>query len=181
MRILCAMVAILLLLPAAVCADSILLFAEPTIDICAKDATPFSVTSVYIMHAFTAGSTASAFMINDTSGLVRLGSSCSGLSVDGSTPYDGVYIQYGSCVTGTFAICRLDFFNATGQPVPGCYQLTVENHPFEDAVLAYDCSGTPMNVGSGAFFTFDIGGKPCFDCDIAVEETTWGAVKALYR
>jgi hypothetical protein len=111
--------------------------------------------------------------------MLEAGSSCDQLSITGS-PFTGVSLSYGSCLTETFQICQLNLFHLSGDPIPGCYQLRVLGYP-GDTPLVVDCSANEVPA-AGGFFTFDVEGKlDCWDCTTPVESRTWGAVKALYR
>jgi hypothetical protein len=160
-------------------ADSIALYAETYDGVCAKASAPFAINTVYVFHTLSTGAKGSSWLIENTSGMQGLGSTCGQLTITGDV-FTGIVVSYGSCLTGTFAICQVDLFNLTTGAIPGCYQLRVLGYP-GNAPLVVDCNDNEIAAGGG-FFTFDIEGKPnCWDCTTPVEPTTWGRVKSLYR
>jgi len=159
-------------------ADTIALYEEPYSEICAKPSVPFQVNYVYVVHTMSSGATGSSWRIENTSGMIAVGSSCGQLSIQGDA-FTGISIQYGGCLTGTFMICQLSLFHVSAEPIPDCYQLNVRGYP-GDTPMVVDCNDNAV-AAAGGFFTFDIGNKPCWDCTTPVENHTWGRVKALYR
>ena len=159
-------------------ADTIALYEEPYSEVCAKPSFPYQINNVYVVHTMSSGATGSSWRIDNTSGMIGVGSSCGQLTIDGDA-FTGISIQYGGCLTGTFMICQLSLFNVSTGPIPDCYQLNVRGYP-GDVPLVTDCNNS-VNAATGGFFTFDIEGKQCWDCTTPVENHTWGRVKALYR
>jgi len=179
MRSILLLASCLVLLAGPARADSIALYRDLNADMCAMPSLPLQPHTVYVFHELSAGATGSSWRIANTTGMLSLGSSCDGLSITGD-PYTGISLSYGSCLTGTFAICELVLMKLSSDPIPGCYQLRVLGYP-DNAPMVTDCSDNPIAAGGG-FFTFDFEGKiNCWDCSTPVESTTWGRVRAMYR
>ena len=164
-------------------AEQIALWDTPISGRCALEAPAGVPLSVYVVHTLSPGAKGSSWRIENTSSVLSLGGSCTGLSITGD-PFTGISVSYGSCLTGTFAICQLTFLKITASPIPGCYHLNVLPSPPEASVGIVGCDDTPRSA-VGGYFSFDPDPEnkipPCDDCTTAIDPTTWGAVKALYR
>ncbi|HEU4365307.1 MAG TPA: hypothetical protein VFT13_07560 [Candidatus Krumholzibacteria bacterium] len=167
-----------LLLAGPARADSIALYADAGAGACAKPSVPFQVNTVYVFHTQATGAAGSSWRIENTSGMAGLGSTCGQLVISGDV-FTGISVSYGGCLAGTFPICQVELLSLTAGPIPDCYQLNVRGYP-GDTPLVSDCSDNETPA-TGGFFTFDIEGKPCWDCTTPVESSTWGRVKAMYR
>ena len=164
-------------------AEQIALWDTPISGVCALEAPAGVPLSVYVVHTLSPGAKGSSWRIENTSSVLSLGGSCAGLSITGD-PFTGISVGYGSCLTGTFPICQLNFLKMTAGIVPDCYHLNVRPFPLEASVTVVGCDDTPRSA-PGGYFTFDPDPEnknpPCDDCTTATAPTTWGAVKALYR
>jgi hypothetical protein len=132
--------------------------------------------NVYIGHTNSSGATASAFRIDHPATLIFLGEiQAQGLKIGSSE--DGVGLSYNTCLNGTFLILTVTYFD---QGTPPCALMTIlgdSTHP-SGQVAIVDCDETA--------FRFDQGGQARVNpdgtcqCNVPVEETTWGGIKALY-
>ena len=169
-------------------ADHISVFADQVGTQCTltNPVVPPGSNNFYIVHQFNEGSTASQFKVADTTGL---------FFIQFTTPYlmlgvwnDDLSLAYGGCVVGQHVLGTLSFL-WFGTPIPtGCTN-TLEVVPaplsaIPGQIALVDCALPSGNLeaasGGRAFFSVNPECGP--DCmKLAVEETTWGGVKALYR
>jgi hypothetical protein len=116
-------------------------------------------------------------MLVPAAGWVHLGDNWNfqaiGLSID------GVSVAYGSCFVGPIALGSINFFGAA---VPGCSMISIVADPNSPSgeIEGVDCQVVPEK-------TFPTGGagrvnsdQTC-DCNVPVQDTTWGGIKALYK
>ncbi len=162
-------------------ADHIGIYPEQVATVCVgPPPAPFTNASVYVVHQFSTGSTGSGWSVGvDLNGLVYVGSACISNPLIGD-PINGAHFSYGGCLSAPITVCRIDFLYASPQPVAGCYHLQVEPYPGDTAVQVFDCADNAHDA-TGGYFSFELSVIFCDDCAVAVETTTWGAVKALYR
>jgi hypothetical protein len=140
-----------------------------------------TLTYVYVVHVSSGGATASEFMapkpacwtgatwIQDIEVYGMPGNSQTGKS-----------IGYGACLIGTIHILTIVYFSQ-GLAEPCCVYpvLAVPWSPGGQLLVA-DCD---FNAVPAIGLTATVNGNatcPC-GCPVPVEETTWGAVKALYE
>ncbi len=136
------------------------------------------LTQYYIVHVHTTGSTASQFSapkpacftatyLSDTNMFaVTIGNSQTGTSVG-----------YGSCAVGARHVMTINYFT-NGQTPPCCYYPVLPDpYAVPLAILTADCSNQLRTATGG---TGIIKSGPSCQCGVAVEESTWGQVKALY-
>ena len=91
----------------------------------------------------------------------------------------GKSIGYGSCLTGTLHILTIVYF-AQGLSEPCClYPVLPDPNVPSGEIEIGDCD---YNTVFGVGLVTTINGDPTCPCGypVAVEETTWGGVKALY-
>ena len=104
---------------------------------------------------------------------------------------NGLAVCYGTCTTGDQIIAQVQYL-ATGTEV-NCSQVHVVPFPGSDTVEVLLCNGAPMAAYSrdlmlvsatacGCPQTVLYAGTPhSFGCTVAVAQSTWGSIKALYR
>ena len=144
-----------------------------------------SLIQVYIFHTHTTGSTASMFKMEIPPSAVwnHLGDQWNMPTTIG-TSVAGVSLGYGSC-QGQVADIHLgtvNFFTNTASAV--CDLISIIPHPGAPTGLVemVDCS-----LPSPIKYTLTKGGQGRVNndgscsCTVAVEETTWGGIKALYN
>ena len=155
--------------------------------------------NVYIRLTFNSGAAAARFRLEPGPGI-------SMAYVSESSPYSsvgfafaGISVCFGGCVTGDALIATVTFLTF-GTDTP-CSELRVVPHPGAQTVEVLKCNGSTVAAYAQglAIAPPDIEGFPIFcecptphlfpgtpmpfDCTppVAVEPTTWGRVKALYR
>jgi hypothetical protein len=159
-------------------ADGFFIYRDLQATSCVGPSRP-ELNTVYVFHYAPYGARGSMWAVQNTTGMILVGWTSEELTI--GEPFGGLAYDYEECLAGQFPICELKFFKFSGEPIPGCNQLTVINHPQEADILALDCA-LQEQIASGGRFTFDPDNKPlCNDCVIAVESKTWGSVKALFR
>ena len=129
---------------------------------------PGFTTTATIVHQFSSGATGSRFKLTLPAGsnffafntpYVPIGSLTSDLS-----------LGYGQCLVGAFALGSI-----VAVLSPGIMQVTAaDNFP---NIIYTDCNFGELPASGGAG---EVGSSICHCC-FAVESSTWGKVKALYR
>jgi hypothetical protein len=179
-----AIVLCVLLLAAPAGASRIGIYDSPAAGSCSLNRfTSAQLVSVYIVETQSTGSAGASFRVDaELPGLMVdiawtwLG----GICVGNCNPYEGAWVGR-ACSTDNWVMYRLDFLSDLVTRGTGCYHLNVVGFPDND-VLVYDCNDQASPV-TGGYFSFTDGYAVCDDCSppLAVESTTWGAVKSLYR
>lgn len=145
------------------------------------DASP-SLLSLFVIHKHTVGATASQFGVSLTGGSTMTftgATAASGMLLLGTPPTD-ISIAYGGCVAGDFLIANVTYFG--GGSSPACSGIRFDASPFspiagEVALVECDFETVSVVPTGQAIINPDV---TC-QCSTAVNTTTWGAVKALYR
>jgi hypothetical protein len=138
--------------------------------------TAFAPISVYVVHKFTPGATASRWKIVDTSTLFQAGNTSPYAVLGG--PYTGASVGYGTCLNGAIVAMTLNYI-WFAQAI-SCGKLEVVNDPIVPTIITTDCNFADKTATGGQFF-FNPNGT-CTNCnEVATEATTWGTIKALYR
>jgi len=100
-----------------------------------------------------------------------------GMSAIGTSP-NGIAISYQACRTGDIPILRVTYqLFGTSSP---CSFLQAGAYPGTDFIETMDCSFDSYPVEGGALVVNSNESCPC-QGPVAVQPTTWGQVKALYR
>jgi len=148
--------------------------------------TPPGVNNFYIIHKFNPGSTASQFRVADTTGLFFVQFTTPFLAL-GTWDAD-LSLAYGGCVVGDVGLGTLSFLWFGTPPPPGCTStleiLPAPTSPLPGQIALVDCATPSGNLvpASGGRVFFSASTECGFACQkLAVEATTWGGVKALYR
>ena len=136
------------------------------------------LVQVHMFHLWTDGSTACTFQLVVPAGYTHLGDIMNYAAIIDNT-VAGISIGYGTCVPGPN---YLGYANFLGAIAPACSYISIVPHPSAPSgdIEAVDC-----NVPEVKFFP--TGGQgivnPTVDCDcnVPVEETTWGGIKSLYQ
>ena len=147
---------------------------------------PPGSNNAYVIHRFNVGSTASQFKVIDTSGLFATTQTFPAGYLTIGTWNTDLSIAYGGCVIGDHVVATLSFL-WFGAPVNCGQTLAVApapTSPIPGEVALVDCaqpSGNLETATAGTFFLTS--GCPSGPCDLGTptEQSTWGAVKALYR
>ena len=139
-----------------------------------------SLVTVHFVHVHHTGATASQWML-DLGGLpwTHLGdlwntATSIGLSVE------GVSLGYGACFSAPYAMGSANFFGSTA---PACSVIRIVADPLAPTggIEGVDCVLPKPNKNVPTGGTGIVNGDETCNCNIPVEETTWGGVKALYR
>ena len=146
------------------------------------------VANVYVLHKWTDGATASEFQVNLPACMVWLADN-SPFTLKSGNFKDGTSIPYQTCLDTQGGPISLGFmiFSLTGA-CPPCTYMTVAENPFSlpaplpGEVYVVDCTpGDPqlLKATGGEMIINPVTGT-C-ECDVPVEDTTWGQVKALFE
>lgn len=146
-------------------ADHIGIYSDQTGTSCLL-AAGFSHTAT-VLHRFSAGAMASFFTITATGG-------SNVFALESEYPVVGsinssLLVSYGQCLSGTIVVGKV-----VGVFLPGIVSVTPA--PGYDSAIYENCASIRLPATGGQVY---IGGAG--NCVIAVEPSTWGAVKALYR
>jgi hypothetical protein len=154
------------------------------------------VRTIYVIHTFNMGATASRFRIAAGPGMTMTYLAEDHLfPMTAGNTQDGISVCYGSggvpaCLADDQVLVAIHYM-AYGTSTP-CSKILVTPHPSAQSVEAMNCSFNPvrtwvqdLNVGGscGCSVRSYSGTTPQrFDCNPnPVEPTTWGRIKALYR
>ena len=138
------------------------------------------LVQVNFVHVNHTGATASQWML-DLGGLpwTHLGdiwntATSIGVSVE------GVSLGYGACMDAPYAMGVANFF---GSEAPACSIIQIVADPLAPTggIEGVDCVLPKPNKNIPTGGTGIVNGDETCNCNIPVEETTWGGVKALYR
>lgn len=147
------------------------------------DNQPFAFIESYLIHKNTGGATASQFAITSTGGstlqLIQIIVDPTMLSLGDQ---NDLSIAYGGCRTGDVYLANVRYIGS-GTSTP-CARLTLSaapTSPIPGEVAMVDCALPSGNLAVPATGQAIINPDITCQCDVAVTETTWGAIKALYR
>ena len=130
---------------------------------------------VYIFHVFSAGATVSQWKLDAPATWSHLGDNSPFALVIG-TSIDDCSVSYGTCMTGSFLLMTVNFFGS-GLEAP-CTYFGIVAAPFKEGIQVIDCAdGRAFPAGGQGIVNPD---GTC-QCDVPVEDTTWGGIKALYN
>lgn len=187
MRLVLLLIAALIALPAAAMAQhgTIGLYTEETATNCDMVDAGQGILTVYVVHTQVAGSTASEFMVQPSTGFTAT-------HVGDYTPYlyignsqTGISVGYGECLSGPISIMTITYlFDGTSS---ACGYLEVVGDPGAvepPGLYTVDCAPyweRQKHVPQGGkLFVNGDGSCPCLS-PVPVREGTWGQIKVLYR
>jgi hypothetical protein len=156
-------------------AESIMVFSDVGASDCNwTDAAP-ALQAVYIFHMYSAGATVSQWKLNAPATWSHLGEVADFPLVIGTSVVD-CSVSYGSCMQGNFKLMTVNFF---GSGLEGaCTLFGIGPAPDKAGVQVIDCAdGRTFPPGGSGIVNSD---GTC-DCNVPVQETTWGGIKALYQ
>jgi hypothetical protein len=146
------------------------------------DAAPGIVT-INVLHKHTVGATASQWAINLNGGStmtftgVTAAPGMLAIAPSGATD---ISIAYGGCVTGDFLIATVTYFGlGTSPPCSYINFSAAPTSPIPGQIASVECDLTTVTVTPTGQANINPDGT-C-QCDVAVNEATWGGIKALYR
>jgi len=161
-------------------AGSILLFSDPGYTDCTLIDADASLHTVYVVHNTGTGATAVLFALLNlgASGLTYVGEAVAPFVHVGNTQVE-LGVTYGECRTGLVLVCTVVY---AGDGTSGsCSSLNVIGSLIVGMQAeAVDCSFGSIFPAEGRLIVNPDETCPC-TLPVAVEETTWGRVKALYQ
>ena len=174
-------------------------YADATItDICFASDVPGPRT-LYVCHLYSIGSAGAKFRIEHSNGFTgTLLSTTSPFANVSGDPVNGFTVMYdNTCRFGTFQILTLNFMFFGTSPACSWVRTAPVSGSVDGKIDVYDCvfvrvpgewEGTHITPGSGADCPNDIDYeehthhcRPYYEPTVGVDQSTWGAVKALYR
>jgi len=137
------------------------------------------LTQYYIVHVNSAGATACQFSAPKPACFTATYLADTGIfAVTVGSSQTGVSIGYGMCRQSPLHVLTLSYF--TNGMTPSCCYYPVLEHPTATppGLLVVNCAEQliPATGGKGIIKS----GAGC-NCNVPVEETTWGQVKSLYN
>jgi hypothetical protein len=155
---------------------------------------PGIVQTIYIRQTFNVGSTAARFKVTLEPGveMTYLSETHPFPSTAGDTQ-TGISVCFGECLLGNQILATINYMTTGAGPL--CGKILIVPHPNAENVDVLQCDGSPISAyirdlhvvgpgwAGGCPGVHRFGGvSEVFDCvRLAVQQTTWGAVKALYR
>jgi hypothetical protein len=138
---------------------------------------------VYVVHVYTPGATAAQFKVDHLSWgagtLTYLAEFATPPYIPIGNSQTGITIAYGSCQPSPNMIMTIQYFGSALTPPCSYIQVVPDPAANPPGILVAECTPPSLKVATGG----DVVVNPdptCF-CNIPVEETTWGQVKALYQ
>ena len=135
------------------------------------------VVEAHMLHVMTDGAIGSRFKLDvSATGWIHLGDIWDFELVLGSS-VEGVSFGYTECLSGSIYLGKAFFL---GSSAPSCTEISIVPDPLAvtGEIEAISCLETRMFPAGGRAV---INADHTCQCTVPVEETTWGAIKALYR
>ncbi len=147
------------------------------------DAAPGLIT-LYVVHVYSPGATASQFRLDCTTynpgaGWTHLGETYPYTAVIGNTQ-TGVAIAYGYCVPSPNLLTTINYFGSGLAQTCAFCQIVDDPGAVPPGIYVADCADPP-NVVAATGGTLMINPDETCYCNIPAEETSWGQLKALYK
>jgi hypothetical protein len=137
---------------------------------------PSGIAFVYMVHTNSTGATASEFMLVRPAGWTLLGG-IPAFPLTIGTPEAGCAISYEACKLGNFLLYQ-NTYQTDGSSETCSNTVYITAAPGKTAVQIINCTeGREYSDGGAGVVNSD---GTC-DCNVPVEETTWGKVKSLYQ
>ena len=141
-----------------------------------------AATLVYVVHINTTAATACQFALAAPAGLTHLATIPGGTNLLLGNADIGAGVSYGMCkATSPIYVAMVMYSGAATTP---CDLITVVADPSANPPGIYmaDCT-TPnpvaFEITTGGSAVFNDGS--CEPCNVPVEDTSWGQIKALYK
>jgi hypothetical protein len=160
-------------------AGSLGIFADPAGASCNLVAGPASGLALfYVVHVFTPGATGSEYSAPKPAclTLAQWLSDSNAFPVTVGNSQIGVSVGYGTCRAAPILVQTLQYFILG--PNPTCCRYPVLPHPVNGGPNVVDCADNLLVATGGQGIINSVVGQ-CV-CDVPVQDTTWGSVKALY-
>jgi hypothetical protein len=142
------------------------------------------LVTVFLWHTNTDGATASQFLLDvAAAGWTWLGDNWNFTTVIGQST-TGVSVAYGACLTSPISLGTINFF---GNSAPTCTRIGIVPDPatLTGEIEAVDCDETKFFPTGGMMYVNPDITCTCNACPppppSPVEESTWGAIKSMYR
>lgn len=168
-RVLLIGVCVVSMASVAFAGGSIQVFSDPGGASCSWVDVAAALQPVYVFHVASTGATAGEWTLVPPATWAYLGESSPFTLVIGSS-INGVSISYQACLMGTFQVSTVNFFGSGLEPP--CTLFGIEGVQFIDC----DQGREFPNGGKGR-----VNPDGTCECDVPVQETTWGGIKALYN
>jgi hypothetical protein len=143
------------------------------------DVGPPGLLSFYAVHVYGNNVASSMWMIDtpECNAMTYL-SDTAVFPVTSGFSYSGISVAYGTCLSGPIHILTLNYF-ASGL-TPPCCTFTVVASPASTygEIEAADCNIIRMFASGGSLV---VNADETCDCNIPVDEATWGGIKAMYQ
>jgi hypothetical protein len=166
----------LMLIASMAFAEDIMVFSDAAGTNCNFTDAAGGFALVYMYHMFSPGATASEFMLVRPAGWTLLGG-IPEYTLTIGTPEAGCAISYEACKTGNFWIYQNNYLGDGSSPT--CSNtLYITAAPDKPGVQVINCAEGREYSNGGAGV---VNGDGTCDCNVPVEETTWGKVKSLYQ
>jgi hypothetical protein len=170
--------------PAAAQTGDISVYADAAGTSCSvsDNTAPFAFIDTYIFHKhLVGGATASQWRVDLTGGTTMTYSGqteAPGMLLIGQAN-DDLSVAYGGCLAGDILLVTVRYIGVgTSPPCSGVEVNPAPSSPIPGEVAIADCAFQFAVVGQGqAIINEDVS---C-PCNVAVAQTTWGAIKALYK
>ncbi len=173
----------------AAMADHVGVYSDPAGTSCALTTlAPFPAqNATYLIHKFNAnGATAIQFKVNDASGLLFASAVFPAAFLTLGTWNTDLSVAYGGCLQGDVAVGTLNFFSLGG--TFSCASTlaigAAPTSPIPNEIATVECDFETLTAITGGTLWVGPNAGACVGgpCDpLAVQENTWGGVKALYR
>lgn len=158
---------------------SIGVFADPAGSSCnLTDAAP-GLLSFYAVHVLTPGATASQFSAPKPACMA----SATYLSDTGVFPVtignsqNGVAIGYGACLAAPIHVLTINFFGSGLTPACCYYGVFADPNLASGQIEVVDCAENLIYATGGVGI---VNPNATCQCDVPVQDTTWGKVKSIF-
>jgi hypothetical protein len=146
---------------------------------------------VYIVHVNTPGATACQFSLPHPwcFGATYLAESVTPPNMGIGNSQTGIAIAYGGCVTSPNMVLTLQYFGQGTTPECCCLYVEADPTASPPGIYVTDCSEPPLLLQAyGGIAAVNANGgcidwhlpAGCINDPTPVEQTTWGAIKAIY-
>jgi hypothetical protein len=157
---------------------SIGIFADPAGASCNLPSTPGTIF-LYWVHVNAVGATASQWASPAPTCVtaIRL-ADVPVFAINLGTTSAGITIGYGTCKSGTFEIMSA-LYSLVAAPTPCCYWPVIADPNLASGKIEIPDCDFNLTYGTGGKGIVNSG--PTCNCNVPVEDTTWGQLKALYE
>jgi hypothetical protein len=138
-----------------------------------------ALITVYVVHKFfsSGDATGSRFRMVSPAGAAWMYLTFNTPFVPIGTADVDLSLGYGQCLTETTMIGSALWFSVS--PSPACGMLNMAPATHFATMIATDCNFSEFPI-NGRYAVVNVDNSCCCDCG-ATKQSTWGAVKALYR